>query len=148
MNSLEVKTNKAFIGAAIVLGLFLIPLVILSLIDGIKRGRILFPLVLGVVLLILFGCVVCIARTGHSKSVRYFSSEGLVRNDGRSLSWNDLSRILTQIRIRGIRRRIWRIEIQFKNGETAWIIPRKISNYREVIDYMDSLPCEHTSNRV
>ena len=55
MNSLEVKTNKAFIGAAIVLGLFLFPLVILSLVDGIKRGRILFPLVLGVVLLVLFG---------------------------------------------------------------------------------------------
>jgi hypothetical protein len=43
---------------------------------------------------------------------------------------------------------LWRTEIQFKDGESAWLIPGKIANFPEVNDYVARLPCEHKTVRV
>jgi hypothetical protein len=41
------------------------------------------------------------------------------------------------------KRRLWRKEIQFDDGASAWLIPSKISNFDEVDAYVARLQCEH-----
>jgi hypothetical protein len=73
-----------------------------------------------------------------------------VRNDGRSFAWDGLERVVDRVRLNRITgvKFIWRTEIQFKNGESAWLLPTKISNFPEVYELVGSLPCEHTEVRV
>ena len=150
MNRLEVKTSKVTLVCAVLLGLIIVPLALGNIYQAISRGRLAAPLLIGVPLLALLGAVLWIARRGHLRSVKCFNEENLMRNDGRTFAWTDLSGVVDQIhRQRGMSSDfIWRIEIQFKDGDSAWLIPRKIANYKEVCDYVDSLPCEHTTVRV
>lgn len=151
MNRLEVKASKTTFVLLILLGLFFIPIGLVSLLSGSLNGFNIAPFGIGLMCLILFGVVVWLILRGHGKSVRYFSDEGLVRNDGRSFAWADLSLVVNQFRITSLAHKtkaIWRTEIQFRNGESAWLIPTKISNYREVSEFVRNLPCEHTEVRV
>ena len=151
MNRLEVKASKTTFVLLILLGLFFIPIGLVSLLNGLLKGFNLVPFGIGLMCLILFGVVVWLTLRGHRKSVKYFSDEGLARNDGRSFAWADLSRVVDQFRITSVAhttKTIWRTEIQFRNGESAWLIPTKISNYREVSEFVRNLPCEHTEVRV
>jgi hypothetical protein len=148
---LEVKTiDRQFI-ALVLLGLFMVPLGSLLLISELSKGSQLAPamLVIGLLPLIMCGGVTWLFRRAYVKSVRYFSDEGLVRNDGRSFAWTDLSRVVDRIRLNRVTnfKGLWRTEIQFKNGESAWLLPTKISNFREVHELVRSLPCEHTEVR-
>lgn len=43
---------------------------------------------------------------------------------------------------------LWRVEIHFKSGGSAWLIPNKISNRAEVLADVAALPCEHKTVRV
>jgi hypothetical protein len=98
-------------------------------------------------LLVAYGAISWLVRRGHARSVKYFSDEGLARNDGRSFAWADLNRVVDQIRITSIAhntKALWRTEIQFKNGESAWLIPLKVNNFSEVSEFVRDLPCEHT----
>jgi hypothetical protein len=136
---LEVRASKLTLVLVILLGLFFVPMALAVLDIGIAHAAI------GVVCLILFGVVVWLVRRGHKKSVRRFFEEGLLRNDGQSFAWADLSRVVNKARVRRYGgKQLWRIEIQFRNGESAWLIPSKISNYREAAALVSSLPCEHT----
>jgi hypothetical protein len=151
LNRLEVKASKTTFVLVILLGLFFIPMGLVSLLSGLLKGFNIVPFGIGLMCLILFGVVVWLILRGHGKSVKYFSDEGLVRNDGRSFAWTDLSRVVDQFRIPSLAHQtkiIWRTEIQFRNGESAWLIPTKISNYREVNEFVRNLPCEHTEFRV
>ncbi|HKS28120.1 MAG TPA: hypothetical protein VJS44_09885 [Pyrinomonadaceae bacterium] len=151
MNRLDVKTSKLSFILVILLGLFLVPLSLMNLMNGLLKGFAPVPLGLGLMMLVIYGAVVWLVRRGHAKSVKYFSAEGLVCNDGRSFRWAELSRVVNQIRIdpaRGNRKLLWRTEIQFKNGESAWLLPTKVSNFREVSEYVNNLPCEHAEVRV
>lgn len=144
MNRLEVKANKRTLISGILLGLIFVPMGLASLLIGLLNGFQSMPLVAGVLSLMMFGVVVWIVRRAQKRSVKYLSEEGLVRNDGRSFSWSDLSRVVDKVVIRPPRRKvIWRTEIQFKNGESAWVIPSKVGNYGEVGRLLSSLPCEH-----
>ena len=147
MKRLEVKTSKLQPVLAVLLGLFLVPLGLLSLINGWLKGFAPVPLGIGLMLLMVYGAIIWLVRRGHAKSVKYFSDEGLTRNDGRSFAWADLNRVVDQIRITSIAhntKALWRTEIQFKNGESAWLIPLKVNNFREVSEFVRALPCEHT----
>lgn len=151
MKRLEVKASKTTFVLVILLGLFFIPMGLASLLNGLLSGFNIVPFGIGLMCLILFGVVVWLILRGHRKSVKYFSDEGLVRNDGRSFAWADLSRVVNQFRITSVAHNtkvIWRTEIQFRSGESAWLIPTKISNYREVSEFVRNLPCEHTEVRV
>jgi hypothetical protein len=151
LNRLEVKASKTTFVLVILLGLFFIPLGLGNLLNGLLKGFNIALFGIGLMCLILFGVVVWLILRGHGKSVKYFSDKGLVRNDGRSYAWADLSRVVDQFRITSLAhntKTIWRTEIQFRNGESAWLIPTKISNYREVSEYVRNLPCEHTEFRV
>jgi hypothetical protein len=124
---------------------------LVNLLSGLLKGFNIVPFGIGLMCLILFGVVVWLILRGHGKSVKYFSDEGLVRNDGRGFAWTDLSRVVNQFRITSLAHQtktIWRTEIQFRNGESAWLIPTKINNYREVNEFVRKLPCEHTEFRV
>jgi hypothetical protein len=147
MNRLEVKTSKLSIVLVALLGIIFVPLSLSSLINGVLYGIKIVPLGIGLMMLITLVAVLLLVRRGHSKSVKYFSDEGLTRNDGRSLGWADLSRVVNRIRITSVARgtkALWRTEIQFKNGESAWLIPTKITNFGDVSDLVKNLPCEHT----
>lgn len=148
---LEVKTGRLQLIALVLLGLFMIPLGLLVLIGQLSKGSRLSLVMLSVGLapLIIYGVVAWLFRRAYVKSVRYFSVEGLTRNDGRSLAWADLSRVINQTRLNRTSGMtfIWRTEIQFRDGESAWLLPTKISNFSEVNALVRSLPCEHTDVR-
>ena len=148
MNQLQVKASKLPLILAILLGLFFVPVGLMSVINGILKGFEVVPVGIGFMMLIIFGLVIWMVRRGQVRSAKYFSDEGLVRNDGRAFAWTDLSRVVDQVRNRpsGMKT-IWRTEIQFKNGESAWLIPIKVSNYAEVDEFVRRLPCEHTEVR-
>lgn len=145
MNRLEVKTSKLHFILVALLGLFFVPMGLFILIDGLSKGRVLMPLVVGLMMFASYAAVVWLIRRGHVNSVKYFSAEGLVRNDGKSFAWADLSRVVNQVRFNPAlsAKGLWRTEIQFKSGESAWLIPRKVSNYSEVSEFVRQLPCEH-----
>ena len=148
MNRLEVKASKVTFVLVILLGLFFIPMGLVSLLIGLLKGFNIGQFGLGLMLLIMFGVIVWLVLGAHRKSVKYLLEEGLVRNDGRSFSWSELSRVVDRVRVRPSgRKTIWRTEIRFKDGESAWVIPGKVSNYDEVGPLVDSLPCEHTEER-
>jgi hypothetical protein len=151
MRRLEVKTSKSQLILAALLGLFFVPLGLLSLAGGLLNGFKMAPLALGLMMLVMFAAVMWLVRRGHARSIRYFSEEGLVRNDGRSFAWADLSRVVNQIRITSLAhgtKSVWRTEIQFRDGESAWLIPTKVGNYPEVSEFVRGLPCEHAEVRV
>ena len=151
MNRLEVKTSRLQFVLAILLGIFFVPLGLVSLAGGLSKGFEIVPVAIGLMMLAMFAAVMWLVRRGHARSVRYFSDEGLVRNDGRSFAWADLSRVVDQIRITSLAhgtKAIWRTEIQFRNGESAWLIPAKVGNYPEVSEFVRRLPCEHAEVRV
>jgi len=145
MNRLDVKLSKLPLILTILLGLFFVPVGLMSVMNGILKGFEVVPLGIGFMLLISFAAVIWLVRRGQVRSVKYFSDEGVERNDERKFAWADLNRVVDQIRIRpGGMKVIWRTEIQFKNGESAWLIPPKVSNYAEVVEYVRKLQCEHT----
>jgi hypothetical protein len=148
---LEVKTlNRQFV-SLILLGLLMVPLGSFLLISELLKGSKLAPamLVIGFMPLIMCGAVAWMFRRAYVKSVRYFSDEGLMRNDGKSFAWTDLSRVVDRVRLNRVTnfKSIWRTEIQFRNGESAWLLPTKTSNFPDVYDLVRSLPCEHTEIR-
>jgi hypothetical protein len=149
---LEVKTRNLQLIMIILLGLFMIPLGLLLLINELAKGSKLAPalVIIGGLPLIMYGVVAWLFRRAYVKSVKYFSAEGLVLNDGSSFAWTDLSRVVDRIRLNRVTnfKGVWRIEIQFKNGESAWLLPTKISNFPEVYAFVRSLACEHTEVRV
>jgi hypothetical protein len=147
MNRLEVKTSKLPLILAVLLGLFFIPLGSWCLVAGLAEGFAPVPLGIGLMMMATHGAVVWLVRRGHARSVKYFSDEGLARNDGLVLAWADLSRVVNQIRITSIAhntKSLWRTEIHFNGNQSAWLIPTKVSNFREVSEFVHHLPCEHT----
>ena len=139
MNQLEVRASKLTLVLVILLGIFFVPTG-LALLGGPGFGL----SAIGVTSLILYGVVVGLVLRGHRRSVRYFSDEGLVRNDGQRLAWADLDRVVNKLRVRPYGgKSLWRTEIHFSNGQSAWLIPSKINNYGEVAALVHRLPCEH-----
>jgi len=151
MSRLGVKTSRLQLVLTVLLGIFFVPPGLLSLAGGLYGGFRIVPVAIGLMMLGTFTAVMWLVRRGHARSVRYFSDEGLVRNDGRSFAWADLSRVVHQIRITSPAhgtKAIWRTELQFRNGESAWVIPTKVGNYPEVSEFVRRLPCEHAEVRV
>lgn len=148
---LEVKTRGLQFVSLILLGLFMVPLgsalVIGELAKGVRLSP--APLLIGIAPLVIYGAVVWLFRRAYVKSVKFFSDDGLVRNDGRGFAWSGLSRVVYRVRLNrttGVKF-IWRTEIQFQDGESAWLLPTKIGNFAEVYELVRRLPCEHTEVR-
>ena len=151
MNRLEVKVDNLPFIMVIFLGLLFLPLGLFNLVSGLTKGFSLARSGIGLSVLMLYGVVIWMVRRGHRRSVKHFSGSGLERNDGRSFAWRDLTRVVNQVRFRPQApntKVLWRTEIQFKDGESAWLIPNKVKNFREVREYVENLPCEHTEVKV
>jgi len=150
MNRLDVQTSKLQPMMAALAGLIMVPIGLASLVSGVMRGFAIMPLALGVMMLAMFGALVALVRKGGSKSVRYLTEEGMERGDGRWLPWTELERVVNQIRVRPGTgsKAIWRTEIWFKNGESAWLLPLRVRNFPEVFQLVSTLPCEHTEKNV
>lgn len=151
MNILEVKTSKLPFVLIGLLGLFFIPSGVWNLITAASNGFKTVPLFIGLMSLTIFGLVLWLVLRAHFKSVKYFTETGLMRNDKRTFEWANLNRVVNQTRINprlGSAKFLWRTEIQFKDGESVWLIPTKIKNLREVLDFVNTLPCEHVEVRV
>jgi hypothetical protein len=151
MNRLDVQTSRLQPVLMMILGAIFIPLALLSMFVGIRDGFSPMPVVMGVVMLATFGGISWIVRRAHGRSVRCFSDEGLERNDGRRFGWAELERVVHQVRpdpANPGQKRLWRTEIWFRNGQSAWLLPLRVGNRREVSDFVDGLPCEHTEKNV
>jgi hypothetical protein len=144
MKTLDVETSKQQFTAAILLGLFIVPMSFLTMSSAMRRGFRIAPFTLGFAMLTVYVFVLWLVRRARARSVKRFSPEGLQRFDGQSFAWSDLTRVVKQIKKRGYRRFYWRTEIQFANGKSAWLLPGSISNLEEVSAYIEGLPCEHT----
>ena len=131
------QTNQQRV-LSVLLALIFVPLGLLAVFDGIRRLEPLPPL-LGLANLAMYAFILWLRRRANIRSVRYFSDEMLVRNDGRRLPWTKLSRVVTQVH----KRAIWRIEIHFIDNQSAWLIPRRVVNFAEVYQFVSQLPCDH-----
>jgi hypothetical protein len=150
MDRLDVETSKQQSMMAIVAGVIMVPLGFGSLASGLMQGFSIVPVAIGVMMLAMFGVVMALVRRGRVKSVRYFSQDGLERGDRRFLWWSDLERVVQQIRVNPAngQKALWRTEIWFRNGESAWLLPLRVRNFPEVHQLVRSLPCEHTEKNV
>ncbi len=147
---LAVQTRGRQVGALILLGRFMVPLGSALVIGELAKGARRAPaLLIGIATLAMYGAVVWLFRRAYVKSVKFFSDDGLVRNDGRGFAWASLSRVVNRVRLNRVTgvKFIWRTEIQFQDGESAWLLPTKISNFAEVYELVRGLPCEHTEVR-
>jgi hypothetical protein len=148
---LEVKTRGLQFVMVVLLGLFMVPLGALLVVGELSKGPRLAParLAVGLAPVAAYGAVAWLFRRAHVRSVKYFSDEGLVRNDGRSFAWADLGRVVDRVRLNRVTgiKYIWRVEIQFSNGDAAWLLPTKIGNFPEVYKLVGGLPCEHAEVR-
>jgi hypothetical protein len=138
MSRLEVKTNQQRFLRAVLVLLF-VPLGGYLVIAGLLRMNAM-PFMIGSAYLAMFAFLFWIRRRAYGRAVCYFTDTGLARNDRRHFAWSDLSRVVTQVHDGGI----WRIEIHFTGGESAWLIPARVENFAEVLGFVRRLPCEHT----
>jgi hypothetical protein len=139
VNDLEVRPDRLTLILVIGLGLFFVPMGL-----GLLTSAGTALAAIGLACVTLFGVVVWLVVRGHRRSVRRFSAEGLVRNGGRSFAWAELSQVVDKVRTRYSRKYLWRTEIHFANGESAWLIPSKIRNYGDVAALVARLPCKRT----
>lgn len=105
-----------------------------------SQGKIIKGAVFLFVFALMFLITFLIVRAKR-KSVKFFDSNGITRRDGKHFAWSDFQGVAT----RTARKRfggyfVWREELLFKNGETAWLIPQRIKNYAEVLAYVEKLP--------
>ena len=126
-----------------VLAITMVPLGLAALAMGLSGGGIV-GLGLGVLMLAMFAFVISLSRRGYARSVRFFSDEGLERNDGRRVTWAEVDRVVYRIRTIAGEKKLWRIEIRFRDGDSAWLLPLRIANAREVSEYVGRLPCAQT----
>jgi hypothetical protein len=142
--NLDVETGKMQFVLIVLLGLFFVPMGLGLLMSGISNGFNAMSMEIGGASLAMYALVVWLVVRANRKSVKNFSEQGLTRGDGRRLAWTDLQGVVRRMgRRQGGGLYMWRCEINFKDGEAAWIIPSKINNFEEVIFYVDNLPCEH-----
>jgi hypothetical protein len=89
VNQLNVRPDRLTLILIILLGLFFVPMGV-----GLLTSAGIAHIAIGLACLALFGVVVWLVLRGRSKSVRCFSEDGLVRNDGRSFVWVELYRVV------------------------------------------------------
>lgn len=75
------------------------------------------------------------------RAVCIFDASGITRGDGRHFYWAEFCGVVTQTaRNRFGKSYVWRTELAFSGGETAWIIPPRIKNAPEVFAYIAQFP--------
>lgn len=148
MNRLDVRTSRRHWVSTLVLGIVIVPLSLASLAMGVSGGVRPVQLGMGALLLAAYAGVLVLIRRGRARSVKYFSDQGLERNDGRFLPWTELERVVHQVRTVSSQKRLWRTEIRFQGGDAAWVLPMRTENFAEVSGFVRRLPCEQAEQEV
>lgn len=106
------------------------------------ENAIIRTLLLGVPLLFFLLIFIFLMFRAKKMIVKLIDSSGVTRGDRQHFAWQDFCGVVKQTAFnqRTQRRYLWRIELAFAGGETAWIIPNRIKNYNEVSAYLDTLP--------
>lgn len=98
-------------------------------------------LIFAVPLLILLSFLTFLTIRAKRQAVKSIAANGITRGDGRHFAWTEFCGVITQTaRSRFGKNHVWRSELAFANGETAWLIPHRIKNADEVFDYISKLP--------
>ena len=95
----------------------------------------------GFCLLIILAISILIIRAKR-KAVRLFDASGITLGYGRHFPWSEFQGVITQIDVnqRTRNRYVWRIELACADGEAAWIIPNRVKNIDDVMNFINSLP--------
>jgi hypothetical protein len=139
---IEIRNRKFETYMLLIFMLLMVPIFVSLVYNGIQRGGIVSTgLALGIAFLVVF--VIAIYIRARRRSVKALSTSGVLLADGSMVPPNNLIRVVDKmVMLSPTRRGIWRTELQFTGGRTAWLIPNKISNFDEVHAYVRSLPCE------
>ncbi len=144
---LQVRTSKFQLIIVILLSLFVLPFSLMLVISNISRGPDLRPieLLIGILPFFMFGIVLWRSVGAHLRSVRSLSADGVQTNSGARYDWSGLDKIIDRVRSRGLdRKHIWRTELHFANGKSAWLLPSRVKNLDEVYDYLSKMRLERT----
>jgi hypothetical protein len=143
MGNLIVKASKFPLIVTALLGIFFVLGGFGMIVNGLLGRFQIVPIALGALLILMFGLVFMLFNRGKGRSVREFTDSGLTRNDGTTLAWSDLARVVDKMTVLSNGRPgLWRTEVQFGSG-SAWLIPSKVANWSEVRSYVDQLSCPH-----
>jgi hypothetical protein len=92
-------------------------------------------------LILLPAVIFMLIVRAQRNSVRTIDQAGVTRGDGRMFGWSEFLGVVNRIgRERYGGTFIWRKELMFRGGQSAWIIPVRIKNGAEVFAFVDSLP--------
>lgn len=113
------------------------------------ENALLRSLMIGVPVILLLAVLSFLMIRAKRNAVRLIANSGVKRGDGRHFAWNEFCGVITQTALnrQTQRRYIWRIELAFSDGETAWLIPNRIKNYDEVFGYISKLPPANLKNQ-
>lgn len=96
----------------------------------------------GVPLFFFISVFVFLMLRAKRNVVKLIDNSGVTRGDGKHFAWQEFCGVVRQTGFnqRTQRHYLWRVELAFENGETAWIIPNRIKNYDEIFAYIEILP--------
>jgi hypothetical protein len=131
---IPVRTQDIAAGALVVIMGGLIAMVLLG---PITPARL---MIAGAMALILVAVIALRVRAVR-RMVRSFGAEGVTLRDGRRFGWNSFRGVVRRTRrLRSGHTVVWRLELNFDDGESAWLIPQSIKNFQEAFAYVDTLP--------
>lgn len=113
------------------------------------ENAIIRSLLIGVPILFFISIFLFLMLRATKNAVKLIDNSGVTRGDGRHFAWQNFCGAISQTAFnrRTQRKYIWRIELAFENGETAWLIPNRIKNAEEVFNYVTALPLAHLKNQ-
>ena len=104
--------------------------------DIIYKGVVFSGLILS-----LTGAFIFLTIRAKRRAARLFDSSGITRGDGRRFAWNEFRGAVTKTaNSRYSLKYVYRVELVFASGESAWLIPQRVKNYAEVFAFVDALP--------
>ncbi len=104
--------------------------------DIIYKGVVLTGLILS-----LIGTCIFLTIRAKRRAARLFDSSGITRGDGRRFAWSEFrGAVVKTANSRYNLKYVYRVELVFADGESAWLIPQRVKNYAEVFAFADRLP--------
>lgn len=99
-------------------------------------------LIFVVPILLIFSLISFLLFRGKRNAIRLIDNSGITRGDKKFFAWSEFCGVITQVDLNQLTQRkyVWRIELAFENGETAWLIPHRVKNYQEVFNCLAVLP--------
>ena len=104
--------------------------------DIIYKGVVFSGLILSII-----GTFIFLTIRAKRRAVRLFDSSGITRGDGRRFAWSEFRGVVVKTaNNRFSLKYVYRVELVFASGESAWLIPQRVKNYAEVFAFADALP--------